>query len=108
MFEIRADSKKFDKHFKRLARYDYALATELLHLMYGSLQSDGHVPIVYKPHVLDNPGGLYNNCMEFHLDDDVLVIYWPPKPREFVRMLAICTHDELATGRFHKEWPSSR
>lgn len=104
VYEIRVGSK-FDKRFKRLARYDYVLAEELTHLMYESLQIDGRVPSIYDPHVLVNTGGLYNNCMEFHLDDDVLVVYWPPKPREFVRMLDICTHEELRTGRFSKEWP---
>ena len=105
MFEIRTDSKKFDRHFKRLGRYDVKLAEELLSLMYEDLQETGRVPEMYRPHVLDNPGGLYNNCMEFHLDNDVLVIYYPPVPDSFIRMLAILTHEELRTGRFHKEWP---
>ncbi|WP_158275797.1 type II toxin-antitoxin system YafQ family toxin [Bifidobacterium catulorum] len=105
VFEIRAKSKRFDKHFKRLARYDASLAEELVSLMYEALQTTGRVPEMYRPHVLSNPGGLYNNCMEFHLADDVLVVYYPPDPDSFVRMLAILTHDELRTGRFHREWP---
>lgn len=105
MFEIRSKGREFDRRLERLGRYDRSLAMELVHLMYEELQVNGCVPSVYRPHVLDNPGGRYNGCVEFHLADDVLVIYWPPKPDQFIRMLDICTHEELRTGRYSSQWP---
>jgi mRNA-degrading endonuclease YafQ of YafQ-DinJ toxin-antitoxin module len=54
--------------------------------------------------VLDNPGGVYNGCMEFHLDDNVLVLFSPPFPNNSVTMRRICTHAELLCGRFGDEW----
>ncbi|WP_137652351.1 type II toxin-antitoxin system RelE/ParE family toxin [Bifidobacterium moukalabense] len=103
MYEIDSHSREFDKDFKRLARYDRALARELVELM-----SNGRVPDSYRPHVLDNPGGLYNGCMEFHLADDVLVLYYPPTPRDVIHLRVIRTHEELSTGRYSREWPTSQ
>lgn len=74
MYEIDSHSKEFDKDFKRLARYNRVLARELMELIADELMPNGRVPDSYRPHVLDNPGGLYNGCMEFHLADDVLVL----------------------------------
>ena len=67
MYEIDSHSKEFDKDFKRLARYNRVLARELMELIADELMPNGRVPDSYRPHVLDNPGGLYNGCMEFHL-----------------------------------------
>lgn len=71
MFEIRSKGREFDRRLERLGRYDRSLAMELVHLMYEELQVNGCVPSMYRPHVLDNPSGRYNGCMEFHLADDV-------------------------------------
>lgn len=105
MFDIDTRSNEFDRDFKRLYRYSATLARELVDLMADELMANGCVPDSYKPHVLSNPGGLYNGCMEFHLADDVLVLYSPPKPRDTIRMRAIRTHAELTNGRRSKEWP---
>lgn len=106
MFDMRYTAE-FDADFERLARFDVSLALELRSLIHDELERWGRVPDGYGPHVLDNAGGLYNGYMEFHLADDVLVLYWPPKPHGFVRMVRICTHEELRTGRFAREWPRS-
>ena len=105
MFEVDSHSREFDRDFKRLFRHDRALARELVDLIATELMPNGCVPDSYRPHVLDNPNGLYNGCMEFHLDDDVLVLYYPPKPQGVIHLRVIRTHAELATGRYSKDWP---
>ncbi|MCO6558532.1 MAG: type II toxin-antitoxin system YafQ family toxin [Bifidobacterium sp.] len=96
----------FEADLRRLMRHDRTLAVELRGLLTECLAVDGRVPDGYGPHSLDNPGGLYNGCMEFHLADDVLVLYSPLNPRRSVTLQRICTHEELRTGRFHREWPT--
>ena len=108
MYEIDSHSKEFDKDFKRLARYNRVLARELMELIADELMPNGRVPDSYRPHVLDNPGGLYNGCMEFHLADDVRVLYYPPAPRDVIHLRVIRTHEELSTGRYSKEWPRNQ
>ncbi|MDF7664143.1 type II toxin-antitoxin system YafQ family toxin [Bifidobacterium sp. ESL0763] len=98
-------SAAFLADLRRLKRYDRACVEELRDLMVDELQVEGRVPDGYRPHILDNPGGLYNGCVEFHLRDDVLVLYTPAKPKASVTMRRICTHAELTTGRFGREWP---
>lgn len=106
-FEVDTYSKEFDRDFRRLARFNRDLAAELIDLIADELAVHGCVPDSYKPHVLDNPGGLYNGCMEFHLADDVLVLYFPPRPHDIIHLRVIRTHDELHTGRYSKDWPRS-
>ncbi|WEV52918.1 type II toxin-antitoxin system YafQ family toxin [Bifidobacterium sp. ESL0704] len=98
-------STEFDADLSRLARYDAGLAQELVSLMVDELMVQGCVPDGYRPHPLNNPGGLYNGCMEFHLRDDVLVLYSPLKPKNIVCARRICTHEELTTGHFGNRWP---
>jgi mRNA interferase YafQ len=43
--------------------------------------------------------------MEFHLADDVLVLFSPPYPKRSLTMQRICTHAELSSGVFGREWP---
>ena len=127
MFEVDSHSKEFDRDFKRLFRHDRTLAHELIELIATELMPNGCVPgsyhphvldtpgglyngcvpDSYHPHVLDNPGGLYNGCVEFHLADDVLVLYYPPKPHDIIHLRVIRTHDELTTGHYSKEWPNT-
>ena len=106
MFEIDSHSKEFDRDFKRLYRHDRSLARELMELIATELIPHGRVPDSYNPHVLNNPGGLYNGCLEFHLSDDVLVLYYPPKPRDVIHLRVIRTHGELNSGHRSKEWPT--
>lgn len=104
MFELRYTAE-FDADLERLARFDSSLAIELCELVHSEIERYGRVPDGYEPHVLSNRGGLYNGYMEFHLSDDVLVLFWPPDPKSFVRLARICTHDELRSGHFGREWP---
>lgn len=104
MFELRYTSE-FDADLERLARFNGSLAIELCELIHTELERHGSMPDGYDPHPLSNPGGLYNGYMEFHLSGDVLVLFWPPEPKSFVRLARICTHEELRTGRFGREWP---
>lgn len=103
MIEIRY-TEEFDFDLERLVRWRADYAVEVLEVLTDCLVVDGAVPESYKPHILNNPGGCYNGCVEFHVgDDDVLVLYW--QGRGFVRMVHICTHTELASCRFGIEWP---
>lgn len=55
----------------------------------------------YKPHILDNPGGLYNGNYEFHLSDgvvDILVVYMPHKTNPAIRLVRIGSHLQLFSG----------
>ena len=96
-------SSVFDADFSRLARWDASLARELADLIHDELGPSGCVPDGYGPHVLRRPGGCYNGCVEFHLANDVLVLY--RAGHGFVRLVRICTHAELAACRFGSEWP---
>ena len=89
----------------RLARWDRTLAVELMDLIADHLARDGAVDNSFNPHLPSNQGGIYNGCVEFHLADDVLVLYSPAHPTNRIRMRRICTHRELATGQFGQEWP---
>ena len=40
----------------------------------------------------------------FHAFDDVLVLYYPPCPNGFIRVMRVCTHWELHTGVFGLDW----
>lgn len=92
---------------KRLARYRRDRAAEVLRIVREELRVDGRVSEAYAPHVLDSPNGHYSGYMEFHAFDDVLVLYYPPYPRGFVRIQRVCTHAELRDGVFGAEWPRS-
>ncbi|OZG50399.1 type II toxin-antitoxin system YafQ family toxin [Bombiscardovia coagulans] len=105
MYELKV-SKDFRKDYRRLSRWNPKLARELTDLLEHELQVYGRVPEQCRPHTLDNRGGLYNGCGEFHLLDDVLVIYSPFNPKGTITLRRICTHRELRTGRFGHDWPS--
>lgn len=81
------------------------LCDELLDMLHDEVRIQGRVPDAYDPHILDNPRAAYSGALEFHFMDDVLVICYPPTPREFLRILHICTHAELKAGRCSDEWP---
>ena len=99
-------SREFQTDLRRLARKHPELARELENLLLEELLVSGTVSEEYFPHILNKPGGTYNGCMEFHLREDVLVLYSPPNPTRSVTMRRICTHAELATSRFSPDWPN--
>ncbi|MCI1792007.1 MULTISPECIES: type II toxin-antitoxin system YafQ family toxin [Bifidobacterium] len=71
-------STNFDRDVSRLLRRHPMLADDLFAAIDDELAVDGAVNQAYQPHVLDNRGGIYGGCMEFHLADNVLVIFSPP------------------------------
>jgi mRNA interferase YafQ len=98
-------SHGFLRDAKRLARQWPNLVRDLYAIVDEELRTDGVVSDAYDPHVLENRGGHYNGCMEFHLADDVLVLFSPPYPKRSLTMQRICTHAELSSGVFGREWP---
>lgn len=100
-----AFSSEAKRDLKRLYRRHPGYADELLDMLHDEVRVQGRVPDAYDPHILDNPRAAYSGALEFHFMDDVLVICYPPTPREFLRILHICTHAELKAGRRSDEWP---
>ena len=94
-----AFSSEAKRDLKRLYRRHPGYADELLDMLHDEVRVQGRVPDAYDPHILDNPRAAYSGALEFHFMDDVLVICYPPTPREFLRILHICTHAELKAGR---------
>lgn len=99
-------STDFDKDVRRLICRHPSLVDELFAIIEDVLAVKGRVDDAYGPHVLSNRGGHYNGCMEFHLTDNVLVLFSPPLPDKSVTMRRICTHAELTSGVFGREWPN--
>lgn len=93
-----AFSSEAKRDLKRLYRRHPSYADELLDMLHDEVRVQGRVPDAYDPHILDNPRAAYSGALEFHFMDDVLVICYPPTPREFLRILHICTHAELKAG----------
>jgi mRNA interferase YafQ len=106
MFEI-FRSRDFVDDVNRLARRHPGLVRDLYAVVDEELAIDGAVGDAYDSHVLENRGGHYNGCMEFHLADDVLVLFSPPYPKSSLTMRRICTHAELSSGVFGREWPDA-
>ncbi|KAB5606423.1 type II toxin-antitoxin system YafQ family toxin [Bifidobacterium jacchi] len=107
MIEV-AWSKNARTDLERLKRWRKSYAQEVYRILREELAVNGYVGDEYKPHVLANPNSRFSGCMEFHAFDDVLVLYYPSSPDGFVRIVRVCTHGELSSGRFHAEWPSAR
>lgn len=97
-------SREAQRDLLQLKRFNRALFNELRSIVAESLLENGSVDSSYNPHVLDNPRGLYSGYMEFHLGDDILVLYYPPYPKKFLRIQRICSHEELRTGIFNASW----
>ncbi|MBT1175184.1 type II toxin-antitoxin system YafQ family toxin [Bifidobacterium sp. LC6] len=93
---------------KRLKRYRRDYAAEVLRIVREELRVSGCVDAAYKPHILTKTDLPYSGYLEFHAFDDVLVLYYPPYPNGFVRVMRVCTHWELHTGVFGSEWPDPK
>lgn len=107
MIEV-AYSEPAKADVKRLRRYRRDYAAEVLRIVREELRVDGSVSDVYRPHELTKRDAHYSGYMEFHAFDDVLVLYYPPYPNGFVRVVRVCTHWELHTGEFGVEWPDPK
>lgn len=93
----------FDADMARLMRFDPGRAEIVYDLVYDYLAVYGVVPESCSPHVLSHRRGCMTGYMECHACDDVLVVY-KVTPRH-VLLRRICTHAELESCRFGREWP---
>ena len=56
-----------------------------------ALECTGRVPVEYGPHKLH---GIYEGCMECHVEDDFLLI-WIDEVNNIVKLVRLGTHHEL-------------
>ena len=82
-------STKFKKDFKRYSNKPAKLSK--LYDLLVHLEQTGRVPAENKPHKLH---GIYEGCMECHIEDDFLLI-WIDKTTNTVKLLRLGTHHEL-------------
>ena len=82
-------STKFKKDWKRYRNNIYKMKS--LYAILKHLEGIGRVPAEYYPHKLH---GIYEGCMECHIEDDFLLI-WIDETREIIRLLSLGTHHEL-------------
>lgn len=102
MYTLRT-TKIFDKKLKNLQAL-FALTdsetkevvNEIRELM-RELQENGSVPKEYQDHVLEKAPWIGYN--EFHVLDDLLVIYFKIERKRTIRMVTITNHEELRSGR---------
>lgn len=80
-------SSKFKKDFKKYKMFPSKV--EALEKVLSTLLSGYPLPTEYKPHVLK---GNYKGCLEFHIDDDFLLIWIDD---EIIELLRLGTHSEL-------------
>lgn len=82
-------SGRFKKDLKRYQHRQskiHALGEVVRHL-----ERNGCVPAEYKPHKLH---GIYEGCMECHVEDDFLLI-WIDETTGLIKLLRLGTHHEL-------------
>lgn len=86
--ELRITSQ-FKKDLKKI-KYDTKKISELKAVL-DMLSLDGTVSARYKPHSLS---GEYNDCMECHIGNDVLLI-WKSAESNVIVLLRYGSHSEL-------------
>ena len=84
---------KLSGRFKRdLKRYKYQKSKiRALGEIIRHLEKDGRVPIENIPHKLH---GIYEGCMECHVEDDSLLI-WIDEETNTIKLMRLGTHHEL-------------
>lgn len=90
----------FERDYKRTVR-KYPQIKDEFKAALLELRQNGNLPEAYGAHTLDNPGGNYNNAIDFHLSEgkvDVVVIYVPHKSNPIIRLVRMGTHEELFSG----------
>lgn len=100
MFEIIVDTQ-FKKDYKKICRNHKQIIPELKAAV-QQLMSSGRVADEYKPHELNNAGGIYNGHIDFHLSDgkvDIIVLYMPHKTNPAIRLVRIGSHEDLFHGK---------
>lgn len=99
MFAIKVEPQ-FQSDYRRVMRRyphlkkDFAAAID-------ELAKHGFLSEQYRPHKLANPGGNYNDHIDFHLSDgevDGLVLYVPHRSNPIIRLVRIGSHGELFQG----------
>ena len=81
-----------------------AEARELVRDLRGALAelaARGGVSEGHRPHALDNPGGNYNGCIDYHIggdEVDVAVLHIPHGSNPVIRLVRIGGHDKLFRG----------
>lgn len=82
-------SGKFKKDLKRYKHRKSKV--QALGSIIAHLEQTGRVPIEYHPHKLH---GLYEGCMECHVEDDFLLI-WIDETTNTIKLVRLGTHHEL-------------
>lgn len=104
MYEV-TTTKLFDKRLANLKKY-FSLTTneatealENIKFSIRQLKENGELPIDYQDHVLkDDPWVGFN---EYHVLDDLLVVYYRIDSKNRIRLTTITTHDELRKGKLN-------
>lgn len=61
------------------------------------LASDGKLPVMYADHALEHEP--WRGYREFHVLDDLLVVYYKIDTKKRIRMVTITNHKELTSGK---------
>jgi len=89
--------KNIKKIFNLTDKETVEILDELRELMI-TLQETGYIPEEYQDHVLEKKP--WRGFHEFHLLDDMLVVYFKIEKKKVIRMVTITNHEELSTGKF--------
>ena len=82
-------STKFKKDLKRYRHKEEEM--KALNVILKMLKNNGRVSSEYKPHSLH---GIYQGCMECHVKDNFLLI-WFDKQTNTIKLMRLGTHHEL-------------
>lgn len=93
MYHLKIEST-FKKDTDRLKKRFPELQEEL-NAVFNDYLEIGFIRQEYNPHLLDDPKLPYYGDMEFHLFNDLLVIYVEVNHQNSIRFVRIGTHQEL-------------
>ncbi|MFT8413056.1 MAG: type II toxin-antitoxin system mRNA interferase toxin, RelE/StbE family [Oenococcus oeni] len=102
MYEIKIEDH-FDKQMSslnKLTSYGDKRNKEVREEILDSidiLEDQGFLPDSYQDHILtDRP---WTGFHEYHILDDLLVVYYKVEKKKRIRMIAITNHNQLRTGK---------
>ena len=99
MYTIKFE-RSFLSDYRRITRAHPFIKREFEVAM-RELAERGELPEMYGAHVLDNPGGNYNGCIDFHLSEgkvDIVVRYLPHRTNPIIRFVRMGSHADLCQG----------
>ena len=99
MYTIKFE-RSFLSDYRRITRA-YPFIKREFEVAMRELAERGELPEMYGAHVLDNPGGNYNGCIDFHLPEgkvDVVVLYLPHRTNPIIRFVRMGSHADLFQG----------